>query len=165
MMNAFFPPWRGRCAYVAHSGILAVLFALLTCGADYPDVPKTGRLEVKDAIVRANRPNVSMTAGYLTIENGTENDDRLLSATISGAGIDGARVELHDMYHEGGVMRMNAVESMDVPALSRLRFASGNKHLMILGLEGVLSADEDVTLELHFEKAGVVQVTAKVQEE
>lgn len=139
------------------------LLTLLHCGVGNSEVPHTGRLEIQDAVIRANRPNVSMTAGYLTIVNGTDTNDRLLSAQIAGTNAAGARVELHTMEHVDGVMRMDAVPSLDVPARSRVSFDPGANHLMILGLDGVLSPGDDVQLELTFEHAGSITVPAKVE--
>jgi copper(I)-binding protein len=104
-------------------------------------------------------PPVSHTgAAYLSIHNTGTQADRLLSARSPIA----ARVEVHSHEHAGGMMRMQQVEAVALPAGQQVDFAPGGLHLMLIDLRQPLAAGQNFTLELHFEHAGSVQVQVEV---
>jgi hypothetical protein len=49
-----------------------------------------------------------------------------------------------------------------IPAHGSLVFKTGGGHVMIEGLYGTLKAGQQVSLELQFQNAGIVNVTAPV---
>jgi len=105
-----------------------------------------GVLEVRASLGR--NPN---TGGYMTVAN------RGAADALVGASCTCARaVELHVMSHQGGVMRMDKVDSLAVPARGRLELKPGGAHLMFLGLKAPLKAGTDVPVTLRFRKAGEV---------
>lgn len=107
-------------------------------------------------------PPVSRTgAAYLSIRNTGTQDDRLLSATSPVA----ARVELHTHVHAAGMMRMQQVEAVALPAGQQVDFAPGGLHLMLIDLRQPLAAGLDFTLVLNFEHAGSVQVQVEVRKD
>jgi copper(I)-binding protein len=75
---------------------------------------------------------------------------RLVAASSPVAGV----VEIHNMKMEGGVMRMFAVDGIDLPANRTVKLASGGYHVMLLDLQRTLKAGERVPLKLTFELAG-----------
>ncbi len=106
------------------------------------------------------RPTVAGQAGgggFLTIVGGGA-ADRLLSAS---AGISKG-VELHKMEMDGNVMRMRAVDAIDVPAGGTVELKPGGLHVMFIGLNKTLKAGERFPLTLKFEKAGEVKVDVQV---
>ena len=118
-------------------------------------------LRVEDARVIAAMPNAPAAAAFLRVVNGTGRDDRLVGAASEIA----ERVELHRHEHGAdGVMRMVAVEDgFAIPAGGTLSLERSGDHLMIFGLDGPLSADDEVSLTLYFEHAGEQDVTVPVQ--
>lgn len=106
------------------------------------------------------RPTVAGQAGgggFLTIVGGGA-ADRLLSAS---AGISKS-VELHKMEMDGNVMRMRAIDAIDVPAGGTVELKPGGLHVMFIGLNKTLKAGERFPLTLKFEKAGEVKVDVQV---
>jgi len=106
------------------------------------------------------RPTVAGQAGgggFLTIVGGGS-ADRLLSAS---AGISKS-VELHKMEMDGNVMRMRAVDAIDVPAGGTVELKPGGLHVMFIGLNKTLKAGERFPLTLKFEKAGELKVDVQV---
>jgi copper(I)-binding protein len=92
---------------------------------------------------------------------GTE-ADRLLSAQTSAA----ARVALHRMQMQGEVMRMNAVQAIEIPAKSDMRMGHASTegyHLMLEELKAPLKDGDSFALTLRFEKAGERTVQVHVQ--
>ena len=60
------------------------------------------------------------------------------------------------MSHAGGVMRMDKVASLAVPANGRLALKPGGAHLMFIGTTAPLKAGTDVPVTLRFRRAGSV---------
>jgi copper(I)-binding protein len=98
-----------------------------------------------------------MGAVYLTIQNNTANEDRLLSVEAPGAS-----VELHETVAEGEVMRMlPRPEGFVVPANASVVLKEGGKHLMVMGADPSAHPN-GLPLTLVFQKAGRVSATASL---
>ena len=97
-------------------------------------------------------------AGFLTIEN-KGNDDILLSASSNVA----TATEIHEMKMDGNVMQMRPVESLSIPAKSKLELQPGGYHLMFMGLKEPLKDGSIVEVQLRFQKAGSVSVKLPIQ--
>lgn len=98
-------------------------------------------------------------AGYLKLENRGQAADRLLSASSTAA----ERVELHSMKLDGDVMRMRALDAVELPPGATVELKPGGDHLMLMGLKAPLEAGGSVPLKLRFERAGEVTVEVKVE--
>jgi copper(I)-binding protein len=110
---------------------------------------------VSGAYVRAPAPPTDAIAAYFTIYNTTAKPDRL-ETVLSGAG---ETTVLH--VQQGGKMVISA-DGPVIPAHGKLVFKAGAGHVMIEKLFGQVTAGQTVDLELTFENAGVVDVTAPV---
>ncbi len=99
------------------------------------------------------------SAAYLRLRNNGAQSDRLLGAESSAA----SRVEIHESWMEGDVMRMRQVDALDLPPRSEVELRPGGLHLMLLGLTGPLIEGEEIELELHFERAGDRTATLPVR--
>lgn len=127
---------------------LGLLLPAIAARADGPT------LKVVEAWTRATPPGSKTGAGYLTVQNGGD-EDRLLSASTPRAG----RVEIHGMSMTGGVMKMwHEKEGATVPKGGRLTLAPGGTHLMFFEVGSPLREGEKIPLTLRFQKAGSVQV-------
>ena len=130
----------------------AALIAPPAFGHDY----RLGSLKIDHPWARAT---VAANGGaYLAIENGGAQPDRLLRAASPVA----ATVELHTHIMDGGIMRMRAVEAIDVPAGGKVELKPGGLHIMLMGLKQPLKEGERVKLTLEFEKAGAIEVELAV---
>lgn len=139
---------------------LAFLVLAAACGAPQTEkIEPTGVLEVRDAWASPTPGGVDIAAGYLTIANGTDADDRLLAASSPRA----ASVEIHEMEMDGAVMRMRPVEALVVPAGGEVTLGSGGAHLMFMGLSQPFAEGEEIAVQLTFESAGVVDVILPVR--
>lgn len=112
--------------------------------------------------IEIHDPQIPQPAGengalYLHIVNTGTADDRVVGAATDVA----ATVELHETVMDGDVMTMRPVEGYDVPAGGSVTLERGGKHIMLLGVEP-LEVGDVVTVELQFERAGVVVVEAEV---
>lgn len=102
---------------------------------------------------------VDVSAGYLTIHNGSAAADRLLSVSSPRA----ERVEVHEMSMDGAVMRMRPVEALTVAAGERVQFGPGGKHLMFYGVSEPFREGEQIPVQLRFETAGTLDVVLPVR--
>jgi len=98
-------------------------------------------------------------AGFLSISNRGAAADRLLSASSPAA----RAMELHTMVRDGDVMRMRAVEAIEVPPGQTVALRPGGLHMMLVGLSRPLREGETVPVTLRFERAGEVRVMLSVQ--
>ena len=109
---------------------------------------------VENASVRLNPVPGRPSAGYLTITGGGQ-PDRLIGLTAPGA-----RIEMHSMTMNGGVMSMARLDAITVPADATVNFAPGGNHLMIFGLSGT---PKTLPITLAFGSGKKVTVTAAVR--
>jgi periplasmic copper chaperone A len=120
----------------------------------------TGELAVKDAWARPAKPGDN-GAAYLVIENGTSQEDRLLSAQTAIA----STVELHLSQLEGDHMSMHPQEAVTLPAGEAVEFSPGGFHIMLVGLTRDLKNGETFHIQLTFERAGEKSVTVTVRDD
>jgi len=136
--------------------LFAVLFAVVgLC----PTCLWASDLSITKSWIRATIGQGNVTAGYFTIENLSDQQDRLVAVRTSVAG----KTEVHTtLMGDGGVMRMRPVEVLDVPAGGKVALKPGGDHLMLMGIANPLKDGAMVLLELEFEQAGTVLVEAPV---
>lgn len=66
--------------------------------------------------------------------------------------------------HSGGMMKMQKVEYIAIPAGKTTKLEPGGYHVMLMKLAKPLKVGETITVSLTFEKAGKKEVTATVKE-
>jgi copper(I)-binding protein len=116
------------------------------------------RLKIESPVVRATLGGQTQSGGFVTIVNSGSTADRLVGARCACA----AEVEIHDMTHEGGIMRMREVAGFDVPARGRLELKPGGRHLMLKGLHAPLADGATIRVVLRFARSGERVVDFKV---
>ena len=108
--------------------------------------------------IRATPLGAKMGAAYLHLMNYTEEADALLSVSSPLA----EAVEIHNSVEQDGMMKMFWVERVGVPAKDMVALKPGGVHVMLIGLKQQPQFGQTHVLMLHFEKAGMVKVEAKV---
>ena len=101
----------------------------------------------------------SSTAAYVTIVNGGQVPDALLSATADAA----TSVEMHETRTMSGMVMMEPVPRIAVPPAARVELKPGGYHLMLIGLKRALGPGQTVSLTLVFERAGAITARAAVR--
>jgi len=133
--------------------VAAAIATALVAGPALAHEVKAGSLTLQDLRVKASLKGVNTTAGYVTVVNPGAKPDRLMSATCEC----GAKVTLHRMWMDHGVMRMRTADKgLEIPAHGELKLAPGGDHLMLTGLKAPLEDKGKVTLTLTFAHAGKV---------
>lgn len=129
-------------------------FGLLTAA------PAAAEVIAQDVWVRATAGAGKITAGYGTIRNTGNEDDQLLAISTPVAGM----AHIHQSSREGGIMKMDPVDQLTIPAGGEVVLAPGaTYHFMLMNLSQPLTVGETVELLLTFKNAGPVKTTATVQ--
>ena len=98
--------------------------------------------------MRAPAPGQKTASAYVEL---TSDRDAALVAAGSPAA---ARVEMHSMTMEGGVMRMRALPRIELPAGKTVKLAPGGMHLMLIDVKQPLKAGDKVPLVLSVQPSG-----------
>lgn len=98
-------------------------------------------------------------AAYMIIHNSTDVDDALVSVSSPAA----ESVELHlSSMDDEGMMSMNQVEEIPIPAHADAVLEPGGYHIMLIDLVAPLQEGTEVELDLEFMTADPQTVTAPV---
>ncbi|MBC7951223.1 MAG: copper chaperone PCu(A)C [Rhodospirillaceae bacterium] len=120
---------------------------------------KLGALEIKAAWARATPPKAPAGGAFFSVTNTGASADSLLSARSDMA----KTVELHTHLQQGDVMRMMAVDKIDLAPGQTVALAPGGLHVMLIGLKQPLTEGASFPLELTFAQAGKVTVNVDVK--
>ena len=102
--------------------ILLLVF-LGACSADLQPA-----LVASNVTITRPMPGMTMSAGYLTLTNNSEETITITRVTSPSY----VSVELHETVVEDGVARMRALEKLGIPAGASTILAPGGKHLMLM---------------------------------
>lgn len=117
-----------------------------------------GDIAVEHAWARATPKGAGTGAGYVTIVNNGPSADRLLGASSPIA----EAIQFHASSGENGVMKMDQLSILDLPAGQTVTLKPGGIHMMMIGLTQPLREGQTFPLTLTFEKAGAVGVTVRI---
>jgi copper(I)-binding protein len=104
-------------------------------------------ITASDVWSRQTVPGQRTGAIYMTLT--TDAPTRLIGAATPAAG----KVELHRTQIQEGVMKMHAVDAIDVKPGAAVKLAPGGYHVMLIDLKNPLSAGDRIPLELRFDGA------------
>lgn len=104
--------------------------------------PAFAQVQVDDAWVRATVPEQKATGAFMRL---TSHDDvRVISASSPAAAV----TEIHEMKMENDVMKMRAVEALDLPAGQTVELKPGGFHVMLIDLKAQVKEGDMVPLSL-----------------
>jgi copper(I)-binding protein len=140
----------------------SVIVAFSLCAVLVAGPPARGAepVAVSNAWVRTPAPGQKVAGAYMELVSGS--DSALVGVDSPAA----ARVELHTMKLDAGVMKMRQVERIDLPAKQAVKLAPGGMHIMLVDLRRPLKEGDTVPLTLTIRHAGAptqVKVEATVR--
>lgn len=138
-------------------GLTLLLPALLAQAHEY----EVGQLHIDHPWSREMPPVAPTAAAYFVVHNKGSEADRLLSVSTPVAG----KAELHEHVHADGVMKMQQVQDVVIPAGGEVKFEPMGYHVMLFDLKQQAKDGERFPMTLNFEKAGKVDVEVAVQKE
>ena len=116
---------------------------------------------VKDAWVRATVPQQMATGAFFQIQSST--DARVVGVQSSAAGV----AEIHEMKMENNLMKMRALEHLDLAAGKLVELKPGGYHLMLMDLKQQIKAGDIVPLTLVVEgkdkKRDIINIKLKAR--
>ncbi|MFC3108496.1 copper chaperone PCu(A)C [Undibacterium arcticum] len=119
------------------------------------------QLHVMHPYARSTVPNQPTGVVYMTIENKGDQADQLISMETPIA----SSVEMHSMSMDGNVMRMRAIDSLELKPASTTTLKPGDGyHIMLIGLKQPLKAGDKFPLLLRFKKTGEIGVAVWVEQ-
>jgi copper(I)-binding protein len=112
--------------------------------------------------VRATVPGQDVAGGYMQIESRS-------AAKLVKVDSPLARVaQIHRMSMRDGIMHMQELRALDLPAGQRVPLTPGGDHIMLIGLSRQLKPGEQVPLKLHVTDAqgqeAVIDIVATVRD-
>ena len=119
---------------------------------------KVDSIRIVEPWARASAGMAMVGAAYLTLENTGATADRLVEAASPVA----TKTELHTHIVEGDIMRMRAIESIDLPPGEIVNLRPGGLHVMLIGLAAPLQMGEHFPLTLTFAEGGTTTVEVEV---
>jgi periplasmic copper chaperone A len=140
----------------SYRALLAVSFLLAFA---FPALAQTDSpIYVSDAKSRPTAPGGTGVV-YMTVANQGAADDSLTALSTPIAD----KADMHrTVKGDGGIMKMEAVDTLPVKAKDAVTFGPGGLHVMLMGLKKPLAVGDSFPLTLTFAKAGPVTVTVSV---
>ncbi|MGO4835844.1 copper chaperone PCu(A)C [Rhizobiaceae sp. 2RAB30] len=143
----------------AFSAMMLVTASTTAGAANDRHAPPSAGLSVEHADIVLSPSGWKMSAGYLVVWNGTQNQVDLAAVESGEFG----SVSLHRTETSDGVMRMRPVKGvLPIPGHSELLMKQGGIHLMLSGQKAPLKPDDTVDLELRFQDGTRVTAAARV---
>ena len=144
---------RGRLREAV--AIVAITLLASACGS-------AGGLEVADAWGRSSPMVADAAAFYVTIDNGGDEDDRLVGAESDRCGA----IELHNSVMSDGVMQMGQAdpELLTVPANGTLVMQPAGLHVMCLQVTEAPQLGEEIDLTLEFESGSTIDTKVAIED-
>ncbi|WP_249678066.1 copper chaperone PCu(A)C [Pseudomonas abieticivorans] len=144
--------------------VLVLLALMLPASLLMAQTFKQGDLQIIQPWSQELPPNAPTVAAYFVIRNDGNEADRLdaVSSPIAGT------VEMHQHMDSDGMMKMGAVEGVNVAANDQVAFAPMGYHVMLMDLQedrSQLVDGQHFPLTLHFEKAGDVDIEVDVHKQ
>lgn len=130
---------------------LVAPFALVACADPAP-------LYVDQAWVQLNANPDAPSSGYFIIHGGPE-DVTLRSVQTEGA----INIEMHDNTMKDGMMAMRQIDSVFVPAKTKVAFAPGGKHLMLFSINPAVVKAGKLSLMFLFSNGDRLPVDAVIK--
>ena len=116
-------------------------------------------ISAQDGYVRETIPGTNISSAYMTLNNPTDANRRLISVSSSVS----ERVEIHEHTMEGGMMRMRQRNFVEILAKDSTVFQPSGFHLMIFDLKQSLKAGETIIITLHFDDESSIDVNYQVK--
>jgi hypothetical protein len=118
-------------------------------------------VEISEPRLRLPPNGRDVTAGYLTLTNGSEKAQKLVGASSLKA----ERIELHaHLKGADGMAQMRQVQQVEIPAKGTAVLAPGGLHLMVFGIKEPLKPGDSFPVELTFDGSRKVSFVMPIVE-
>ena len=139
-MRYLLNPMSGVWSLVKQVGTRLLLSAITIISCTFVSAD----IQIKDGHVRGLPPGQSVTAAFMKVINNGDKPVEIIFASTDGA----KKAEIHAHLQRDGMMRMEKVESVIVPANGEITMKPGGYHLMLLDLHKPLREGDSVKVQL-----------------
>lgn len=115
-------------------------------------------ITVESPEVRSTPPGQKITGAFMTLKNTSATDIELIAAQSEIADV----TEIHESGMKDGMMFMNKVEKISVPANGTAELKPGGFHIMLIDLKNPLANGEKANITLTFSDNSQKTVEAAV---
>lgn len=115
-------------------------------------------VDAENCIIQEVLPGKHMTGAFVTFDNETDHPVILEKAEIASVS---DHVELHEMAHENGVMKMQEIKQYELPP-GETAFEKGGYHVMIMDIENIPEIGSEHEMTFTFESGETVSCEAQV---
>ena len=115
---------------------------------------------VEGAWVRMPPPVADTAAAYMTLNNSGDTDIKIISVEADVA----AKPEFHSASMHDGMIHMQKMDVVVVPAHGKIEFLPGGDHLMLKELNRELKAGDHVMMKLNTADGQAIDVHAAVRD-
>ena len=136
-------------------GVVVLAAASVFAGA--AQAQATAPVKADKAWLRASVPGQQATGGFMVLT--AQQPLQLVGVQTPAAAV----AEVHEMKMEGDVMRMRAIDHLDLPAGVAVELKPGGYHLMLQQLKAPLAKDTQVPVTLLFKDAKGVSSQLQLQ--
>lgn len=133
-----------------HRQFAAALLTALT-------LPAFAQVSATDAWVRGTVPGQQATGAFMNLQSASD------AAIVSAASPVAKVVEIHEMAHEGGMMKMRAIDRLPLPAGKKVELKPGGYHVMLMALTGPIKEGDSVPITLTVESKDGRRSTVEVK--
>jgi len=140
---------------VKQTNILLLIFLLSVSTFIPVKANDDSSLHIHDPWIREAPSNAKILAAYLIIENHT--DKSVTITAVSSPMFN--KIEIHRSSTLGGMMKMNAIQSLTIKPNEKLILKSGNIHLMLFKPHKALKHGD--IIEIIFQLKNGEKITAK----
>jgi copper(I)-binding protein len=135
---------------------LITALVLSACGTE-----STGpKISVEDTWARPVLAAGGNGAVFFRLVNTGNEADQLVGGESPVAGA----VEVHKTTMDEGVMQMEHIPGLEVPAKREVLLEPGGYHVMLIGVNTSLALGDTLPITLRFEKSGEIQMEVQVRE-
>ncbi len=116
-------------------------------------------IAVQDAWIREAPPNATVLAGYMTLDNRSDESLSLVSASAAAF----HEIMIHRTEQKDGMTQMTHQEQVIIPANGKVLFVPGGYHLMLMNPKQPLSVGDQVTVSFIFGDQSELSAIFKVR--
>ena len=150
--------YLGRGVILSLSSCLSIRYIVLSA-LMLLAISVRAELEIIDGYVRGLPPGQPVTAAFMRIKNPDAAAVEIVAASTDVA----ERAEFHAHRHRNGMMSMEKVDSISIPAGQEFVLAPGQHHLMLINLQGALKEGDRVAIELTTAQGKLIRLSLPVQ--
>jgi copper(I)-binding protein len=118
------------------------------------------KLVIHNPTVKTTPPGIANSVGYFHITNHSDKDITLINVNSDIAD----RTEIHQHTMANGLMKMQKIDTLVMPAKSTINFEPGSYHIMFINVNQAIVEKQQVELTLSFSD-GSSQIIMALAEE